>query len=83
MLWNVLKYFQDAFHVFLHQSWEEKTKDGDACLVKDEDAIQKVKIPDVRNYFDREGGAENCHNPFVNVLLWLDLLHLEMFTKVR
>ena len=83
LILHVLQDVQDTFHVLLHQFRSKQSQDGDRSLVQNENAIEEIEIPDMRHYSQWQGSGEQRHDPLVNVLPWLDLLHLEVVAEVR
>jgi len=52
-------------------------------LEKNEDSVEEVEVPDSGANRQVEDSREERHEPLVGVLVWLDVLQLEMLAEFK
>jgi len=52
-------------------------------LEEDEHAVEEVEVPDAADEAEVQGPGEESHEPLVDVVARLHVLHLEMLAEIR
>ena len=52
-------------------------------MVKDEYAVKEVEVQDARHKTQVQGSRKQSHEPFVHILLRLDVFHFQVLTQIR
>lgn len=82
MVFDILQDAKNTLHVFLKQFGSQEAQNSDGCLVENEDSIQEVQVPDVRNNAKGKGPGEEGHDPLVDILARLDFFHFKVIAEV-